>query len=1615
MADPLSIAGSLAGLAQITASTFITVFKYVKDVQSAKDDVDKLAREIRNFYGIVQNLYLLCTGLEQTGSRKPTLEGSQVMLCTATLSRIEKKVDRASKKHHAGGSKGRIQSLKWPFSKNETKELLEELERHKSTINTALAADTIDLLMQSLGIQNQMQNKLDRAQTAIEKLKRIQDDFMRDEKNKAVERFFLPVNPMHGFQSNIRLKQEDTGHWFHQSYELLNWMAIPNSKLWLSGIPGSGKSVMCASLIERVVNVCGNAQKAAAIKGDAAVFFFCDYKVSESQQLVNILQVLALQLARQHKDAFDILEDYFESLVGGDSLPKDPESPKLLELMSLMCKPFSKVFVIVDALDECDKHCAEVVQGLKHLATDTLNMSIAVFSRNEPMIRDELVESYTHLEIAAHTEDLELFVGAELQRRQLAPTEIKEIRSILVLKAQGINTADPPPWHRFRWVVCQLDYLQGLGTGARKRALDGLPPTLNETYDRILRGQISSANKASTRNIARKALHCICSVSSGLSIEGLCLAISIDHSKDDFDRREAVHETEVLRACSSLVRKDSFLNTFELAHFSVKEYLQDIDPNGPLGEFSLSTEAPSAWLASTCVRYLTFKKFRCQTRYTSDGWLIAKRRREYDPFYAFAARSWRMLYKPIECTPLQPSEHLRLLFDPEEKTYLQNWFVEYLIDKYAYRNEEYTFSTIAAYVTRQDVTPLHVAASLGLHSVCSWLIDAGVSVNAKSEVGTPLACALAGPEVFVGGPAKVTTLYNKTASPHDIGLTIKRLMRDEIDLEVPSTEVSFSGRALQLCQWTESCLPLIPFIGTPGALCTDMIPMLEGSELLYDGPVSHDIFQEILDADAKVNKNDSDANANKNDSNLAAVASYVRTKILSLGDWDYYGHLRGSFTPKSIKDEHFKDYVSVAAAQNRVDEMKVLVLDVRFSTLGMKADPLHVAMQAKNFEIINVIMSSDIDFESYMKKKGLKSPLLICRTDHHLPALRLFLDAGFDHLEPTPEDEDGPEAGNTIWHLAAANNALQILKALLVSENRLEALRTLSSAGRTPLTEAIEKNQEDAALLLLDECPKGEAAYFESSQPLLQLAARLGSDTLYQGLLQKGVTAGLDSPDGSTPLHYINWRIELSLLRRLLLAHDVDKRRADGRTAAELFLLHINSKYRLHHWRPGDNHRVEHPVFDALFKKTPVYVEADKNNVPIWEFFCQWIIEPPYRIVQRKENRNIGEQLVVPAIKAMTAGVNNALLEYVAYRHQSAIIPVFVALVKLPDIHFRETWVYEVVRIILDVSGDPASYRNTPVAIRLLKAAVMHGHTKVVRIMMSKGWDVFRREGLSCALEVACECSPAEVSALLVNPGNRHRLNEIATINGLDLVGSIIAGPTHDVPPKFKYLLAQGLDPNKATTGDSKYPFVVAAAIKDRFDIVALLEEYGAGILAQGPDGMDVAKAAAFHGNLDMLRRIHAIASEYPDKYDWNSRLGLVTNSPGHTAGRGKQRHILHFAAEGGHVKVLRFLLCKSLVPPEDEGGINVQNAEGLTPLQEAWRAKRYDALRFLIEQGADLPSDGSYMAAKVAQKRHARRLGSIDEAEPEEEWSEEEESEEEESDEEESDEEEESDDTGSD
>ncbi|KAK1520788.1 uncharacterized protein CCOS01_10907, partial [Colletotrichum costaricense] len=155
-----------------------------------------------------------------------------------------------------------------------------------------------------------------------------------------------------------------------------------------------------------------------------------------------------------------------------DTLEK-PGPKDLLDPILTIISVYAKVFIVLDGLDECGDNVAEVAEAIKFLFEASFSASIAVFSRDEPVIQDEFAAEFAHIEIAAHTEDLDIYIRAEMAHRRQPhnlsiqnPLFAEEIRHQLVNGAQGM----------FRWASCQLDYLCDPSTNrARREALTKKP------------------------------------------------------------------------------------------------------------------------------------------------------------------------------------------------------------------------------------------------------------------------------------------------------------------------------------------------------------------------------------------------------------------------------------------------------------------------------------------------------------------------------------------------------------------------------------------------------------------------------------------------------------------------------------------------------------------------------------------------------------------------------------------------------------------------------------------------------------------------------------------------------------------------------------------------------------------------------------------------------------------------------------------------------------------------------------------------------------------------------------------------------------------------------------
>lgn len=439
MADPLSLAASIAGLISLADLVFKTTFKFVRAAKDTKDEIQNLLDEINNLASVLRRLEALTSDLEDEGqSFDPTLRNHYLNHCYKTFNKIDSRVRKASESFKKSKFDGIIRQLKWPFSSSETKELLAELSRHKETINVALLADSMRKMQLSLSKSDEIDKKIAALGEVARRIE-INTTIAINDRKKRILDHFMKVNPQPALQTSIRLRHSMTGLWLTESPTFVRWLETPGSKIWLTGIPGAGKTVLAGSVVQEALTRSHTSRKIGA------AFFFCDYKDSKTWNIVNILGALASQLARQNDESFHLLNAYYEVLYPPKGLPQTADADELRAQISQMCETFDQTIIVIDGLDECDDMTDEVVDNLIQLADYSDGLSMALFSRDHYNIRVRLEGEFEIIQIAAHTEDVELYVNAEVDKRirtrqlQLTSADIKEeIRSALVGKADGM-------------------------------------------------------------------------------------------------------------------------------------------------------------------------------------------------------------------------------------------------------------------------------------------------------------------------------------------------------------------------------------------------------------------------------------------------------------------------------------------------------------------------------------------------------------------------------------------------------------------------------------------------------------------------------------------------------------------------------------------------------------------------------------------------------------------------------------------------------------------------------------------------------------------------------------------------------------------------------------------------------------------------------------------------------------------------------------------------------------------------------------------------------------------------------------------------------------------------
>ena len=680
-----------------------------------------------------------------------------------------------------------------------------------------------------------------------------------------------------------------------------------------------------------------------------------------------------------------------------------------------------------------------------------------------------------------------------------------------------------------------MDYLCELPNDAtRRKALDSLPPDLNSTYERIL----SRVNQGSaeSQTLVRRALRWIANdfPSLKLTIKGLCEAVSIDLGSTRRNLEAVPDEFEILRRCSSLVRKSEDGKKLELAHFTVKEFLQQIDPKQDLsiGAYRHNPGIDELILAKVCLTYLMFDNFDQGGPFSPE---VVKRRHLENPFRQYAILWWRSV---AESNP-DDTELFTLvqkLLDPSKPNTFLSWAQD-LISSFDYsgrgRNPNDTEALSIIDSGLAEATPLHFATILDLPKVCDWLIRSGCDVNRNTKFGTPLHCAILLWPTFYGRFVTPSTFLERNNYGPDDGNEVMALLLDSgadpnCDYSAGTGQLSPLFMALSRGHWNKA----LQLLDKGGRLDNPCLEILENHSRREDVSklIAHACNYNVVQ---------------ENRDRLFQLALRAKTPDAA------------RLVPKnkdlSGQNSHYKQNMRTAAEYGQVQIMLGLLedhsLDVNAADESTGLTALHHAAKTDQLGVAQILLDRGADLGRLDNLR--RTALHHCILSGETHCLQFFLQKGADTRSRDLE-------GMTIWHLAASEGNVQALSVLLSMQVDLASTTVLkANDGRTPLLCASARGSKEAIELLLNAGSNLTETASNGSSPL-HYAAESGSLESVEFLVGKKVLSCMVTCDGSTALHYGvagSWEKVAGLLR-ILIENGVDpcKARNDGCTPLHVLM-----------------------------------------------------------------------------------------------------------------------------------------------------------------------------------------------------------------------------------------------------------------------------------------------------------------------------------------------------------------------------------------------------------------------------------------------------------------------------
>lgn len=276
---------------------------------------------------------------------------------------------------------------------------------------------------------------------------------------------------------------EDSWTWILKDRAFTDWWEKDESSiLWIHGDPGKGKTMMMIALINEI-------QRRLDLMPQSGVlsYFFCQNTVQELNNAVSIVRGLTYLLAKQNPALTRHLQKRYDET---DSRPFEGLNALhgLWKTLSEIVQDslLSRVYLMVDALDECDPQSLETFLKLLRESRLSNKVKWVVASRNESKMTENLQHSHlgydTSLELnSSHvSEAVKSFISFkvdELNHQKKYGEELQSsVREYLTTHADGT----------FLWVALVCKELEKVPKWRTLDVCRKFPARLEPLYRRMM-------------------------------------------------------------------------------------------------------------------------------------------------------------------------------------------------------------------------------------------------------------------------------------------------------------------------------------------------------------------------------------------------------------------------------------------------------------------------------------------------------------------------------------------------------------------------------------------------------------------------------------------------------------------------------------------------------------------------------------------------------------------------------------------------------------------------------------------------------------------------------------------------------------------------------------------------------------------------------------------------------------------------------------------------------------------------------------------------------------------------------------------------------------------------